>query len=263
LLEQQIIVHEKQNLVRELLFKSRGIIRESTTTGRILVMLFLDIVDLFESVMTSQYDYKTLHSAFTQTDILERFRQVIVNIADSLDETGIAVKSASKSQDNTALQKEVTGLQEYFENFRDSHRTAENVESFISLRHILDNIKDIADRLYTLNSYTAYEIDSLKKPVPDLDYEKFITHTDIDSKLLKDNLTFKSNIFRHSLRVSIATIAGFIIAQFFPFGHSYWILLTVIVILKPAYSLTKKRNYDRLLGTVGGALVGLILLYFI
>jgi uncharacterized membrane protein YccC len=48
-----------------------------------------------------------------------------------------------------------------------------------------------------------------------------------------------------------------------PVGHSYWILLTIIVILKPAYSLTKKRNYERLVGTILGAAVGMLLLYFI
>jgi uncharacterized membrane protein YccC len=46
-------------------------------------------------------------------------------------------------------------------------------------------------------------------------------------------------------------------------GHSYWILLTIIVILKPAYSLTKKRNYQRVLGTIAGAALGIILLYFV
>jgi uncharacterized membrane protein YccC len=70
-------------------------------------------------------------------------------------------------------------------------------------------------------------------------------------------------MFRHSLRVSIATITGYIISGFLPFGHGYWILLTIIVILKPVYSLTKKRNFERLMGTLGGALVGLVILYFI
>ena len=46
MLEKQIVVHEKQNLVRELLFKSRHVIKESTNTGRTLVMIFTDTVDL-------------------------------------------------------------------------------------------------------------------------------------------------------------------------------------------------------------------------
>jgi hypothetical protein len=63
--------------------------------------------------------------------------------------------------------------------------------------------------------------------------------------------------------VAIATTAGYIISGFLPFGHGYWILLTIIVILKPAYSLTKKRNWERLLGTFAGALAGLLILYLI
>src|SRR5258706_1841303 len=51
LVERQIDLHEKQELLRELLFKSRDIVKESTHTGRVLVMIFLDIVDLFERVM--------------------------------------------------------------------------------------------------------------------------------------------------------------------------------------------------------------------
>ncbi|WP_431217831.1 FUSC family protein [Puia sp. P3] len=33
--------------------------------------------------------------------------------------------------------------------------------------------------------------------------------------------------------------------------------------MKPVHSLTKKRNFERLMGTLGGALVGLVILYFI
>ncbi|HLZ90021.1 MAG TPA: FUSC family protein, partial [Puia sp.] len=39
--------------------------------------------------------------------------------------------------------------------------------------------------------------------------------------------------------------------------------LTIIVIMKPVYSLTKRRNYERLMGTLAGAFVGLLILYFI
>jgi uncharacterized membrane protein (TIGR01666 family) len=263
LLEQQVSIHEKQDLVRELLFKSRNIVRESTDAGRILVMQFLDIVDLFEVVMTSQYDYKILHDVFGKTDMLDRFHTLILEISDALDKTGIAVKSGTPIRSQKSLQEKINKLQEYFGNFRDQNRTAENVEAFISLRHILENIKDIGERFFILGNYTNEEKKTSATKTEELEYEKFVTHTDINSKLLKDNFTLKSNIFRHALRVSIGTLAGFIISQFFPFGHSYWILLTVIVILKPAYALTKKRNYDRLLGTVSGALLGLIILYFV
>ena len=130
------------------------------------------------------------------------------------------------------------------------------MEGFISLRQILEGMEDMADRLHALHRYTTYDDAIAKQSRPEPDYEQFITHQEIDPKMLRDHLSLQSNIFRHALRVALATSIGFIISLFFPFGHSYWILLTIIVILKPAYSLTKKRNYNRLLGTIAGACIG-------
>ncbi len=261
--EQQSIVQEKQNLVRELLFKSRDITRESTPTGRILVMIFLDIVDLFERVVTAPQDYESLHSFFDNTDILQRYRSLLFSIVKELDSIGIAVKSGKASEENPSLPTAIKKLKEDFVRFRDENRTAENVEGFISLRQILDIIEDIGDRLHTLHRYTTYD-DALSKDTNrTVDYEKFITHQDMDPNLLVDNFTMQSNVFRYSIRVSVATLTGYIISKFFPFGHSYWTLLTIIVILKPAYGLTKKRNYQRLLGTFAGAAIGLTVLYFV
>jgi uncharacterized membrane protein YccC len=45
--------------------------------------------------------------------------------------------------------------------------------------------------------------------------------------------------------------------------HSYWILMTIIIILKPRFSLTKQKNFDRLIGTIGGGLIGLLILAFV
>ncbi len=102
-----------------------------------------------------------------------------------------------------------------------------------------------------------------KAPGSPKDYERFVTHQDIDQKLMVENLNLGSSIFRHSLRVSVATIIGYLVSRFLPLGHGYWILLTIIVILKPAYSLTKKRNFQRLVGTLAGALAGLLIIYLI
>ncbi|HVW60645.1 MAG TPA: FUSC family membrane protein [Puia sp.] len=263
LVERQIDLHEKQELLRELLFKSRDIVKESTHTGRVLVMIFLDIVDLFERVMTSQQDYQLLHRTFDGSGLPEEFRQLILDMAIELEEIGIAVKSGKPSVETPHLSSRLKQLRESFIRHRDQYRNAGNVESFIGLRHILESLEDIGDRLHTLHGYTTYDRKLSGDEPPALDYEQFITHQDIDKKLIFENLSLRSNIFRHSLRVGIATIAGYIISGFLPFGHGYWILLTVIVILKPAYSLTKKRNWQRLLGTLAGALAGLLILYLI
>jgi uncharacterized membrane protein YccC len=58
-------------------------------------------------------------------------------------------------------------------------------------------------------------------------------------------------------------MVGFIIGNFLPFQNVYWILLTIIVIMRPGYGLTKERSYHRIIGTVLGGLVAFGILYLI
>ena len=263
MLAQQSELHEQQNLVRELLFKDSNILNESSITGNVLVMMFTDIVDLFERTMNSYHDYKDLHKVIKDDEIFEQYRLLIIELSNELDKIGIAVKSGRASEETGLLATQVNKTTAFFDAFRDAHRTAENLNEFISMRHILNSIQDIAGRIHTLHLYTTYNKELTRKIALPADYDKFITHQQIDAKLLLDNCTLQSNTFRHAVRISIATLIGFVISLLFPVGHSYWILLTIIVILKPAYSLTKKRNYQRLAGTVLGAFIGLLILYFI
>jgi uncharacterized membrane protein (TIGR01666 family) len=263
LVESQVSNHEKQDLARELLFKSRNIVKESTHTGRVLMMIFLDVIDLFERIMTSQQDYRLLHHFFDNSQLMQDCRRLILDLAAELDEIGIAIMSGKPSVENKALPARIREVREHLNQFRETHRNAENAEAFASLSNILDSIEDLGLRLHTLHGYTTYDRKLSRNVHAEVDVEEFVVHTEVDRKLILENLNFQSDIFRHAVRVSIATIVGYIISGFLPVGHGYWILLTIIVIMKPVYSLTKQRNYQRLMGTLGGAVIGLLMLYFI
>lgn len=263
LMDQQVQVQHKQDLLRELLYKSRTIVKDSTVTSRTLMMLFIDTVDLFEKAATAFYPYEDLHHFFDDTDILQRFKECILEIAGELDSIGLAVKTGNASAAPDTLHEKLAAMQEYFTGFRNKHLNAENLESIITLRKILQAVEDMVARINTLHNQTKYDKKRAKDYKPSGDYDKFVTHTDISWKLLRDNLSLRSDIFRHSLRVSIAATFGYTLAHVAGLGHSYWILLTIIVILKPAYSITKKRNYQRVLGTIGGALAGILILYLV
>src|SRR5689334_21138277 len=227
MIEQQVIVHTEQELVREMLFKSRYIVKESTNTGRTLLMLFRSLVDLFEKIMTAYHDdYDELHAAFEGTEIMERYRQLILILAAELDDISIAVKSGRRSHQTTTLADAIKETRRYYIELRNLKRTPETLEYYITMRNILSNIEDIAARIHTLHLYTTYQKVAASEPA---DYEKFVNRQDFSLKVLTDNLSLQSNYFRHSLRVSLATLAGYIISMFLQVGHNYWILLTIIV----------------------------------
>ncbi|HRP55112.1 FUSC family membrane protein [Agriterribacter sp.] len=261
LLPLQISIHHQQEQLRELLFKARGFTRESTTRGRVLLMMFIDSVDLFEQVMTSQQNYKSLHEYFKEGNILEQFRRLILETANELDKIGLVIQSGFPSRDTNGLSMLIGETEDAFVAYRDVFLKPGNLEGFISLRHILNSVKDIADRIKRLRRYTAYNSETHQEIKHEIDAGDFVSRQEFDPKLLAENFSLKSNIFRHSLRVSLCILAGYIIAQFLPFGHGYWILLTTVTILKPAYSISKKRNVERLMGTLAGAGAGFLLLY--
>jgi uncharacterized membrane protein (TIGR01666 family) len=260
LLQQQGLVQQRQDVVNELIFKSRSVVKETTNTGRILVMMYLDASEMFEKIMTSYQSYSTLHGYFDETDILEKTRLLLTRISEELHQLGIAIKSGSASGINPTLLSDVEETKMMFRDLRETHLTPDNIDGFISLKRILDSIEDLIDRLQILHKYTAYDGSVRKRKRHQVDYNTFITSEPITLQLLLDNLTRKSDIFRHSIRLSIAVMLGYIVSLFFTLGHGYWILLTIIVILKPAYSLSKKRNTDRLFGTIIGVLIGFVVL---
>jgi uncharacterized membrane protein (TIGR01666 family) len=263
LLQTQIQVQEKQNLLAELLFKTRSVVKESTNTSRALMMIFLDINDLFERAMTAHQDYEKLHNYFRGSDIMERFHSIIRMLANDLDEIGIALQSGRSSRYNELIDKKIMEEREHLHELRQTDMNPTNIEGFISLRHILDSIQDIASRIRTLHQYTSSKTKVKKRDLGELNPSDFVSSQSFDPKIFLDNFSRRSNIFRHSLRIAMAATTAWLIGFFFPLGHSYWILLTVIVILKPGFGLTRRRNIERLTGTLIGTALGAALLFLV
>ena len=58
-------------------------------------------------------------------------------------------------------------------------------------------------------------------------------------------------------------MVGYFIGVALEFQNPYWILLTIIVIMRPSYGLTKTRSKDRIIGTLIGAVIATALVLFI
>ncbi|TDQ11681.1 FUSC family protein [Pedobacter metabolipauper] len=263
LLQLQVHVHEKQDAVREILFKTREIIRDSTPEGRFLLLVFVDMVDLFEQIMSTYYNYKQLHEQFDSSGILLHYESVIRKIADELDDIAFALKSGGTPSLPTSLIEDVEKLKNEITQLELNNTDNKyNTLGILALKNIEVNIENILSRVKTINGYFNKKEKKNLKPRK-IDVDRFVSSQSIDLELLYDNFTFSSSIFRHSLRVAIVMLVGFLVAKTLNFSHSYWILLTILVISKPGFSLTKQRNYQRLIGTVAGAFIGMGILMYV
>ena len=257
MVDQQVVVNDKQNEVRELLFKNRALLKESTHAGRMLVLTFVDIVDLFEQIMATGYDYEDLRKKFSDTGILEEVNLILKELAAELNLIGAAIQANGAFEKQKKVEKEIRLLKKKIKGLS-------NDENLMIAEKVFYNLQNLNTKIDDISEYFDEEVLIKKKLKSRREYRRFVSHQTVSWKVFKNNLTFDSSIFRHSLRVMITCGAGYILSILFLHGHhSYWILMTIIIILKPAFSLTKKKNADRLLGTIGGGMLGLLLLFFI
>lgn len=256
---QQIVVSEKQDAVRELLFKSRLIVKESTSTSRSLLLTFSNVVDFYEQVSSMFYDYQSIRDSFGKSGILKEISKGIEQLADDLDTIGFSIQTDimhSRRKDHT---EELKLLWQKI----DASAQNPSDRSNLVLKKILVNLRDLGRKteglwMYFRPDYHAGQNRSV------LEYSKFVSRQEYDIKIFKDNLTRSSSVFRYSVRVALALLTAYSVAGILPYSqYSYWVMLTVFVVLKPAFSLSKQRNIQRLTGTVAGCAIGILILLVI
>lgn len=257
LIAQQVDVSEKQDAVREVLFKSRRIVSESTRTGRLLLLTFVDVVDLYEQIIAMYYDYSDIRDRFGKSGILDKIAQSIRRLSVELDHIGLSIQLPVPLYRPADINPRLDSLKRAIDALGDQDG------STLVLRKVLVSLRTIGQRVTALQKNLAQPtVNAIDNEA--MEYGRFVSHQEIDLKSFLDNLTLNSSVFRHSTRVALAMLLGFIITKLLPYGHhSYWVLLTISVILKPAFSLTKKRNIERISGTLAGGIIGVLILAFI
>lgn len=258
---QQISVSNHQDAVREMLFKSRLMVKESTGASRILVLTFIDLVDMFEQIMATHYDYRQIREKFGHTGVLAEIADFLNSVADDLDNIGYAVLANTRPEKLNHLNHKLELLKQKIDEVGADDKETSN----LVLKKILINLRDVSKSISNIYKYYHSKAsDMLLNDTREVEYSKFVTHQDFAPHIFWDNISLDSATFKYALRVSLVCLVGYITAKNVSFGgHSYWVLLTIIVILKPGFSLSKQRNYQRLIGTIAGGAIGIVILNFI
>ncbi len=262
----EVRIKEHQEATREVVFKTRQMVRESTSTSRLLMQLFLNSFDLHEMLILSTNDYKKLQKSFGDKEILEKINLYLNKLSNELINIGISIQGGMKATPIINISDELHQLHEEFFELRNKEMNAETLENFMILRQIFLRITEISDEIQTIYKLKTQNIKLVKSLSTGLDLEKFVTKEEkLNHKVFINNFSLESNHFRHAIRITLAMMIGYAISkfQFLNIHKVYWILITILAIMKPAYSITKRRNILRIYGTVAGAIVGFAIVYYI
>jgi uncharacterized membrane protein YccC len=84
-----------------------------------------------------------------------------------------------------------------------------------------------------------------------------------DVSKLRANVSLESPAFRHAVRLSATLALGEVMAHAISARRSYWLPLTISLVMKPEFSVTISRGLLRIAGTIVGLLVATGLFHFL
>src|SRR5450830_738489 len=259
LVRQQIVLADKLQASRDLVLRDMH-----TKQDGLLVHVHLSMLELYEQVLSTHADYALLRSHFGDTDVIIFLRDLANKTAEDIESIAYAVTRKRASTPTVNYKAELRAVQYELQQLQQDSLAGHIPDEAITvLRVTYNKILDIIELIAQLHLATSTPIDAI--PIlPGSDMTPFLTQQKYKAGLLIANLRWQSPIFRFAIRVALAVSTGLWIAANLPYmSHGYWIVLTIVIILKPNFSSTKQRMSDRLIGTVIGCLLTALILRFV
>ncbi len=261
LLTLQSVLTDNHETLREILIQSRTRSGKSNYQGKRL-LVFVELVEILETAMANPVEYDKMDALLEEyPEYIKSFQELIFEIARQLRIIGEAGQDTRKYPSNKNLKTCFENVERHIEAFNEENRNTD-YRDYLILQNLFEYQEKQFEKLkrikWLLGDPDTDAIDFIDKDVS----KRFIVDQDYDPKLLLRNLSFKSTIFKHALRLAVTVMIGYALGIFLDFQNPYWILLTIIVIMRPSYGLTKTRTKDRIIGTlIGGAIAsGLVFL---
>ncbi|WP_432411730.1 FUSC family membrane protein [Rasiella sp. SM2506] len=256
--ELQTALIDHHETLRDILIASRKTSGNSNYQNKQL-LIFIQLVEMLETAIANPVDYEKMDTVFEGHQGLKNdFQEIIFTISRELEHFShsVKVKENERFMELTALFKSVKKNIEKLD-------TTTDFESFVILQNLWEYQEKQFEKLKRIHWLRSNPKIDASDYLTTKTLKRFLVPQEYDLKIGLQNFTFKSAIFKHSLRLSATMMVGFLIGDVLEFQNPYWILLTIIVIMRPSYGLTKSRSKDRIIGTLLGAVLATILVLFI
>lgn len=251
-LELQVELNTIHEHLREALINSR-LGSGPSNQNRKMLIVFISLLEILELALSTSFDHAKLHEKFKgHENVLATYQQLAYNLASTLKKLAKSIENRSKYTSGNRLFDDLAALEKAIQDYENQlghDAAAEGVYLLRTMHHYAEKQVEkinIAERALTLAVF-KHDFKGADK-----DLEKFLKPQYYPISTFTENLSFSSTIFRHSLRLTVTMLFGLIIGQLLPFQNAYWILLTIVVIMRPGYGLTKERSYHRIFGTILG-----------
>jgi len=255
-------INEKHETLREALLTRRKRSGHSRYEEKQL-LIFISSINIFELIEAKHLDYKMIDTIFgKRTQFLEAAKKLNKMMGNHLIRLSELLIQNDKIPNKDRLLYALSKASESITNYINTVKLPEAREGALVLKNLYDYQEQLLQEIRAIRRVMANVNDGAKVSLKKQDSSAFLTIQEYSLNVLFQNFSLNSTMFRHSLRFTIAILFGYLLGLLFEIQNTYWILLTIIVIMRPSYGLTKKRSKDRIIGTLIGAAiaVGVVLL---
>jgi len=254
----QFEINELHETLRGIILSSRSKSGFSNKIRR-QQLLFSELVDVLELAISNPIDYEKMDVVFEKTSATA-FQELIVEMSNQLVHISKVIRKEERLKANDKIPEILKGINTNIDLYRILVGMPKARVDTLMLLNFKGYQEKQAQNIISiervLNNYTKSA-----KILSQKEADRFITPQDYDLKKLTQNLSFNSSLFKHSLRLSIIVLIGFLVGNMFSMQNPYWILITIIVIMRPSFGLTKARSIHRVLGTLIGASIAVAVIF--
>ncbi len=225
---------------------------------------------------------------------LEKCKEVINSYSQEVKDQQQLLPYLQRFMLLQSLHERAASNLERYDNFKNKTEYKEILEGFSELLHQLSHAtKTLANNILTSEKYhhpvslgwiiSALEFEIDKIPEYDRQLLELFLHNLTRSHLslknlynpeistsvprlgqdtrnfwtrIKDQLTIKHTRFRYAIRLSACFLIGYLIVVNNNMEKGEWIILTSLFVCQPTYSETRRRLFQRIMGTLTGVVAG-------
>lgn len=273
LIHKQAAMTESHQAAREMILRELPRGRKGWRKFQLASLnLFIDMVALLDGLIATHTDYASLRRVLPDSDILIFARDTLRNTSDNVNGIALNIARNRSARLRSSVKAEVRAIEYELEKYKRKGLADKEPETYALLVQVLRRLRNVArivDRMinHTRSASTAVLVDERL----DKSLGRFLSRQEFRPGLLTSNLRLDSPHFRYSVRVAVATLLAMTLSvattqtgwldALVPgmTSHSYWVILTILIIMKPGFALTRQRNSKRLAGTLVGCGLALVL----
>ncbi len=259
LIRHQSLLADRQQASRDLILRAHNNARDA-----VVVQVHVCMLDLYELILSTHTDYALLRTHLADSPVMQTLHDLAYKAARDIESVAYDVTRKKSSYPEISYEPELDAIEAELAAIQQRINAGKpQQEALAVLRAQRNKIRAIIKMIGELHQASQKAYDTTPFWV-DADMGPFLSQQKYEFRMILSHLRLESPIFRFSLRVAMAISVGLVVAAWLPYAtHSYWIVLTIVIILKPSFSMTKQRRRDRIVGTVIGCVVTALIIKFL